>query len=416
MSPWVNGNLNQNQAHYVEGDAVPYRLRFSDLTTGTTLHTVRIEWDTTVSGTHALDYITSYDATETTADPCAGVPGCVLTNASTYPIPLDPMVVVGPDGLLGTGDDIVQEPGVLTLFGGTIVTTSAYTVAGDYGGSSETSIVITFTADVSNPVLAWGGHVSVRFDWQPEPTAIDIPGSPFHTRLIDLDGGGGNQDRSLSAAAVYRPPELVVTKHVVNDEYGEAVASDFTMTVTGSSPEPASFPGDEAGTLVTLQPGAYSVGETGPTGYAATYTGDCTGTAAYDVVRHCTVTNDDMNKCIGVECPPPSGECLEQGVCDPTTGDCTYAFKPEGTPCGDPSDTVCDNPDTCDPSGQCLPNFEPATTLCRGDAGDCDVPEYCDAAGACPSNGFEPEGTLCGDGTETVCDKPDTCDPSGVCL
>ena len=29
---WQNGNLNGNQAHYLEGDSVPYREVFSDLT------------------------------------------------------------------------------------------------------------------------------------------------------------------------------------------------------------------------------------------------------------------------------------------------------------------------------------------------------------------------------------------------
>ena len=86
-----------------------------------------------------------------------------------------------------------------------------------------------------------------------------------------------------------------------------------------------------------------------------------------------------------------------------------------GTPCGDLTDSVCDNPDTCDGSGNCVQNLEPTTILCRADAGDCDMPEYCDGAGSCPADIFEPDGTACGDGSDTVCDNPDTCDGSGVC-
>src|SRR5205085_4380172 len=86
---WQNGNLNGNQAHYFEGDSVPYRLTFLNLsTTGT--HTVTIEWDTTKGGKHALDYITSFDRTVTTADPCAGVTGC--SGSTTLGIPTDPHV------------------------------------------------------------------------------------------------------------------------------------------------------------------------------------------------------------------------------------------------------------------------------------------------------------------------------------
>jgi hypothetical protein len=50
---WQNGNLNQNQAHYFEGDSVPYRARFIGLDTAVT-HTMIIEWDTTENGRHAL--------------------------------------------------------------------------------------------------------------------------------------------------------------------------------------------------------------------------------------------------------------------------------------------------------------------------------------------------------------------------
>src|SRR5256884_624529 len=48
-----------------------------------------------------------------------------------------------------------------------------------------------------------------------------------------------------------------------------------TMTVTGSSPTPASFPGDEAGTVVTINAGAYSDGQSGPSGYDSSRSADC---------------------------------------------------------------------------------------------------------------------------------------------
>src|SRR5205807_1113323 len=62
-------------------------------------------------------------------------------------------------------------------------------------------------------------------------------------------------------------PVLTVIKHVINDNGGTATAANFTMSVTGSSPAPASFPGAESpGTSVTINAGSYSVGESGPTG------------------------------------------------------------------------------------------------------------------------------------------------------
>jgi len=62
-----------------------------------------------------------------------------------------------------------------------------------------------------------------------------------------------------------------------------------------------------------------------------------------------------------------------------------------------------------------VPNYEPGTTECRGDAGECDVPENCDGAGSCPADGFEDEGSECGDDTDNTCTDPDTCDADGDC-
>src|SRR5439155_1498902 len=89
-------------------------------------------------------------------------------------------------------------------------------------------------------------------------------------------------------------PLLVVTKHVINDNGGTAVASDFTMSVTATNPSPASFPGNESGTNVTLSAGAYSVSETGPSGYAESDGADCSGTIAVGQTKYCTVTNNDQ--------------------------------------------------------------------------------------------------------------------------
>src|SRR5205823_2906224 len=48
-------------------------------------------------------------------------------------------------------------------------------------------------------------------------------------------------------------PQLTVIKHVINDNGGTALASSFTLSVTGNSPTPASFPGAESpGTRVSI--------------------------------------------------------------------------------------------------------------------------------------------------------------------
>jgi uncharacterized repeat protein (TIGR01451 family) len=88
--------------------------------------------------------------------------------------------------------------------------------------------------------------------------------------------------------------KLIVIKHVVNDEAGNKAAADFTISVTGSAPSPASFAGAEApGTQVSIRPGSYAVGESNPTGYTGSFSSDCTGSIALGETKTCTVTNSD---------------------------------------------------------------------------------------------------------------------------
>ncbi|MFQ5591429.1 MAG: hypothetical protein ACE5HE_09725 [Phycisphaerae bacterium] len=134
---------------------------------------------------------------------------------------------------------------------------------------------------------------------------------------------------------------------------------------------------------------------------------------------------DDPDTCDG------TGGCLANTLPDGTTcsddglactldecaaGACIHSPRPAGTPCGDPSDTGCDNPDTCDAFGVCRSNLEPAGAAC-GDPTDteCDGADTCNGNGVCLAN-VRPAGTACGDPTATDCDSPDTCDGLGACL
>ena len=216
-SQWVNGNVGASKAVYFEGDTIPYRMQFDGLSLDS--HTVTFEWDTTKSGKHAIDYLTSYNRTVTTADPCLGVAGCTASTSGA--IPADPQV---------TGAGITPVAGNFTLFGGTITAVSAYAYDDGTGftGDKSARITVTFTANAANPVLAWGGHISDRHDWGVDNSAISISGSPYHTRLIDLDGSGGNQDRSLSAEAVIFPGSITIVKQATPES-----AQSFAYTTTG---------------------------------------------------------------------------------------------------------------------------------------------------------------------------------------
>jgi len=93
----------------------------------------------------------------------------------------------------------------------------------------------------------------------------------------------------------YGETHLIVIKHVVKDNGGSATASQFTMTINGVTATGGnSFPGAESpGTNKEVTPGSYSVTETGPAGYTATFSSACSGTIATGETKTCTVTNDD---------------------------------------------------------------------------------------------------------------------------
>src|SRR6266566_4982672 len=62
---WVNGNANEGKAHWAEDEFIPYRTAIEGITAGG--HTLVISYQTVHGGKHAIDYLGSFDATETTS-------------------------------------------------------------------------------------------------------------------------------------------------------------------------------------------------------------------------------------------------------------------------------------------------------------------------------------------------------------
>jgi len=90
---------------------------------------------------------------------------------------------------------------------------------------------------------------------------------------------------------------LVVIKHVININGGDAVASDFTIHVSGNHQSPDTFPGSEMGTEVTLGFGSYQVTEetvpNSPIGQhtSTQFSKDCSGVIHPDETKTCTINN-----------------------------------------------------------------------------------------------------------------------------
>jgi hypothetical protein len=134
---WQNGNLNQNSATLLEGDSVPYRDVFNGLNVGPgNNYVLTIQWQTTNSSLHALDYLTSYDYTwnggsgsGTTVDGHAldgsGLPSS--TPFTTFQIPIDPNINSGPasnfmiNGRTPVGSPTNPPNQFFTMYGATVV-------------------------------------------------------------------------------------------------------------------------------------------------------------------------------------------------------------------------------------------------------------------------------------------------------
>jgi hypothetical protein len=135
-----------------------------------------------------------------------------------------------------------------------------------------------------------------------------------------------------------------------------------------------------------------------------------------------------------------TGECGD-GILDPAEfcddgnndpGDCCAAdctYETGGSACGDPSNTQCDNPDTCDGAGLCESNFVPPDTLCD-DGLFCNVDETCDGTGVCGAGAplDYGDGVGCTDDScdetndvvvnvpnDGLCDNGEFCDGSETC-
>ncbi|MFH1181798.1 MAG: hypothetical protein V1702_02475 [Candidatus Woesearchaeota archaeon] len=88
--------------------------------------------------------------------------------------------------------------------------------------------------------------------------------------------------------------QITVIKHVINNDGGTKIASDFTMHISGSVGS-GTFAGAESpGVILQVNPGTYSITEDSIKGYAAVSSAECSGTVAQGEQKTCTVTNDDV--------------------------------------------------------------------------------------------------------------------------
>lgn len=322
---WVNGNAGAQNAHYQEGQSIPYRLVMKDLPIGT--HSVVIEWDVKHSSANAIDFITHFQRVNESIQPCGPsnhpediVAGCNPADFTTFDIPA-PTGVNSP--IAGLPESVFNALPVaqrrMTMYNGEISSMVYTNPQGDLSqATASTEITVNFTNTNSTVVMAWGGHIARAIDWGAGNSAGGISGSPYHTRLISLDGSGGNQDRSLSAAAVQAPQGCSLTNDNI-DVCDLPAVTTHALSGTASADQTYSF------NLVNNGGSAFiSSSDTDPSDGTISAQVTTSGAGSYTITL--TTTNAggsvDCSATVRVHAPPAASAGTNQEQCE-TSG---FAF------------------------------------------------------------------------------------------
>ena len=291
---WVNGNLQQSNSVYNEGDSTPQRLALTGLITGQT-YTLVFTYQTSKGGLHAYDYLTTYNASETwITDQCQSLTPCSIAGASTYPIPTTTPQSGGQN---------------FTMFGGTM-TNASIVMPSSYAGDTIATVTLTFTATGADSVLWFGGHVASQLDWGTGQGAGSISGSPYHVSLVSLQEGSGkpaslgSMDNQMASGAVQTAGTVTIIKDAVPNS-----AQDFSFTLA-SATSSKTFPLDDDAdptlsntATYNVAPGTWTLTEAATSGWDLSNI-TCTGgtyvvngaTATLTVVSAKTITCTYTNK------------------------------------------------------------------------------------------------------------------------
>ena len=226
---WINGNLNGNKSHFMEGNSVPYQVVMKQLPINGTEVCIDFEYDIKKNGRYALDFITGYQNIDETVDPLLSSPlaGQGLTE-STYEIPSPPSIMH--DGAMQPAtrfNDLPESVRQIGLWGGTI-NSMTYRDPDDVDEELDPSdpadqariqeifqkntaslkFRVCFTPSQRKAVLAFGGHIAMKQVWGEGASASSINGSPYHMAICGWNLSNlGQQDRSLKTDAIIEKEE-----------------------------------------------------------------------------------------------------------------------------------------------------------------------------------------------------------------
>jgi hypothetical protein len=242
---WITGNLNHNNSHYAEDQAVPYRLVLTGMPTDGTPVRICLSYALVNSGKIAFDFLTTYDCLDphnyinhTTPELVVPAPGTRTAfkqvNAPiylSYPFfsgannKFNNVIPLGKRQISIWGAAFTADPIEYVYFDSKNLNSpidvanlpAAIADALANNGSIYCKWIIRFVPSSANVTMAWGGHISDKQDYGYPPaiyTACGISGSSYHMSADfwdlnndgEFDPGFGSRDLSLQAAAVVPTP------------------------------------------------------------------------------------------------------------------------------------------------------------------------------------------------------------------
>jgi len=256
---WGEGNANSQNSIIREGDSQNYRIVITDLPAGT--YSLVIEQDFTKGGAIAQDFWTGPGNILTENIPTlnnSGIHPCVDSKGiqngycdysqTPFEVIIPNMGSIIPNASLAEAvrqaqNDFNNSIPPKQLSSGMLlygpVTAASLTMtqfSGNVNNNSSIQGTLTFNTNaVGNVVLIYGGHISQTDNYQKigKSTAIQIPGSSYHNRLISfngINGSPGNQDMQLM------PTSGMVSFSVIKEVVGgSALPGDFGLKINDKS-------------------------------------------------------------------------------------------------------------------------------------------------------------------------------------
>ncbi len=206
-------------------------------------------------------------------------------------------------------NQILQLPSITvnkTVNGGTATASDfTFTISPAVNGAStytipsgQTSVVINNVDPDTSYTITESSLSGYQFA-SGSGTGCTFTGSTANVNATAIDAGKPPINAICTFVNEFTPPTtgtITVQKVVTNDNGGTAQISDFSFTVGATTVS--------EGVAATFGAATYQVGETGPSGYTATFSGDCdlqgSITLAAPQNLTCTITNNDIQPTLTV--------------------------------------------------------------------------------------------------------------------